>query len=207
MDNGNSQKQMEAAGDGDMRLGRLEFLLMNNPLRRLAQKHIEFRIFKKQLQKRDIHFEDGVIMDAGCGSGYSTELIVNEYHPSQVIAFDYMPEQVRLARRRRLNVEFLVGDLRGIECESSTCDAVFIFGVLHHIAEWKTALCEVARVLKPGGVLLFDEPRYLFTWGQLEARINSAGMDILELQTFFFHYFHAYLCQKRLKAPAQKLPG
>jgi ubiquinone/menaquinone biosynthesis C-methylase UbiE len=207
MDNGNSQKQMVEAGDGDMRLGRLEFLAMNNPLRRWLQKHIEFRIFKNQLQKRDIHLEDGVIMDAGCGSGYSTELIVNEYHPSQVIAFDYMPEQVRSAERRRLNVEFLVGDLRGIECESSTCDAVFIFGVLHHIAEWKKALCEVARVLKPGGVLLFDEPRYLFTWAELEAGVKSTGMDILELQTFFFHYFHAYLCQKRLKAPAQRPPG
>ena len=162
-----SQKQMEAGGggDGDMRLGRLEFLAMNNPLRRLVQKHVEFRIF------------------------------------------DYMPEQVRLAQRRGLNVEFLVGDLRGIECESSTCDAVFIFGVLHHIAEWKTALCEVARVLKPGGVLLFDEPRYLFTWGQLEAGTKSAGMDILEVQTLFFHYFHAYLCQKRFKAPAQRPPA
>ena len=198
MDSGNSQKQMEAEGDGDMRLGMLGFLLMNNPVRRLVQKHIEFRIFKNQLQKRDIHLEDGVIMDAGCGSGYSTELIVNEYHPSHVIAFDYTPEQVRLAQRRRLNVEFLVGDLRGIECESSTCDAVFIFGVLHHIAEWKKALSEVARVLKPGGVLLFDEPRYLFTWAQLEAGIENEGMDILEMQTLFFHYFHAYLCRKHI---------
>jgi ubiquinone/menaquinone biosynthesis C-methylase UbiE len=198
MNNSNGQKQMEAGDDGDMRLGRLEFLLMNNPVRRLVQKHIEFKIFKKQLQRRDIHLEDGVIMDAGCGSGYSTELIVNEYHPSQVIVFDYMPEQVRLARRRRLNVEFLVGDLRGIECESNTCDAVFIFGVLHHIAEWKKALSEVARVLKPGGVLLFDEPRYLFTWAELEAGVKSEEMDILELNTFFFHYFHAYLCQKHL---------
>ena len=200
MDECDSQKQVEAAGDGDgdMRLGRLEFLAMNNPIRRWLQKHIEFRIFRNQLEKRDIHLEDGVIMDAGCGSGYSTELIVNEYHPSRVIAFDYMPEQVHLAERRSLDVEFLVGDLRRIECGSSMCDAVFIFGVLHHMAEWKTALCEVARVLKPGGVLLFDEPRYQFTWRQLEAGVRSTGMDILEMNTRFFHYFHAYLCQKRL---------
>jgi len=180
-----------------MRLGRLGFAAMNNPVRRWLQKHIEFRIFKNHLKKRDIHLEDGVIMDAGCGSGYSTELILNEYHPSEVIAFDYMPEQVRLAERRGLDVEFVVGDLRGIECGSSRCDAVFIFGVLHHIAEWKKALSEVARVLKPGGVLLFDEPRYQFTWRQLEAGIKSEGMDILEVKTLLFGYFRAYLCQKR----------
>ena len=199
MDKCDSEQQIEDAGDdnGEMRLGRLEFAAMNNPVRRWLQKHIEFRIFKKHLKKRDIHPEDGVIMDAGCGSGYSTELILNEYHPSQVIAFDYMPEQVRLAERRGLDVEFVVGDLRGIECDSSRCDAVFIFGVLHHIAEWKKALCEVARVLKPGGVLLFDEPRYQFTWRQLEAGIKSEGMDILEVKTLFFGYFRAYLCQKR----------
>jgi ubiquinone/menaquinone biosynthesis C-methylase UbiE len=192
-----SHKQVEDTGDGDMRLGRLEFAAMNNPIRRWIQKHFEFRMFKRHLQKRGIHLEDGVIMDAGCGSGYSTELILNEYHPSRVIAFDYMQEQVRLAERRGLNVEFVVGDLRRIECRNSTCDSVFIFGVLHHIAEWKTALFEVARVLKPGGVLLFDEPRYQFTWGELEAGIKNAGMDILEMKTWFFHYFHAYLCQKR----------
>jgi len=199
MDKCDSKKQMEEIGDGhgDMRLGKLEFAAMNNPIRRWIQKHFEFRIFKKHLKKRDIHLENVVIMDAGCGSGYSTELIMNEYHPSRVIAFDYMPEQVRLAEKRGLDVEFLVGDLRRIECGSNVCDAVFIFGVLHHIAEWKTALSEVARVLKPGGVLLFDEPKYQFTWKQLEAGLRNEGMDIIEMKTWFFHYFHAYLCRKR----------
>lgn len=183
----------------DMRLGILEFAAMNNPLRRWIQKNVEFKIFKRHLEKRRADLQGGIIMDAGCGSGYSTELIVNEYHPSQVIAFDYMPEQVRLARRRGLNVEFFVGDLRQIESESGICDAVFIFGVLHHIREWRNALSEVARVLKPGGVLLVDEPEYRFTWPELESGIASVGMDILEVSHLFFKYFAAYLCQKAEK--------
>ena len=200
MDKHDSQKQKEKTGEchGDMRLGKLEFAAMNNPVRRWIQKHFEFRTFKRQLEKRGIHLEGGVIMDAGCGCGYSTELIMNEYHPSQVIAFDYMPEQVSLAQKRGLDVEFVVGDLRRIECGSTMCDAVFIFGVLHHIAEWKKALSEVSRVLKPGGVFLFDEPRYQFTWAELEAGIKSEGMDILEMNMLLFHYFHAYLCQKSI---------
>ena len=198
MDNGDIQTHIETPTDsnGDMRLGRLGFLAMNNPLRRWIQKHIEFKIFKKHLEKWCVELEGGIIMDAGCGSGYSTELIVNEYHPSQVIAFDYMPEQIRLARKRRLKVDFCVGDLRRIELESGTCDAVFIFGVLHHIPQWRKALFEVARVLKQGSVLLVDEPLYQFTWEELEYGIRSVGMDILEVSSLFFQYFHAYLCRK-----------
>jgi len=192
----NGHNQCEAVPNDQMRLGILEFLAMNNPLRRWIQKHIEFKIFKRRLEKWRVDLQGGTIMDAGCGSGYSTKLIVNEYHPSQVIAFDYMPEQVRLARRRGLNVEFFVGDLRQIESESGICDAVFIFGVLHHIGEWRNALSEVARVLKPGGVLLVDEPEYQFTWQELESGFRSVGMDILEASHLLFKYFSFYLCRK-----------
>jgi len=63
----------------DMRLGKLEFLAMNNPLRRWIQKHTEFRIFRNQLKRCFVDLDGEVIMDAGCGSGYSTELIVKEF--------------------------------------------------------------------------------------------------------------------------------
>ena len=135
-------------------------------------------------------------MDAGCGSGYSTQLLVDEYHPSHLIAFDYMPEQICLAQKRKLEVDFSVGDLRQVQSGDATCDAVFIFGVLHHMAQWRKALSEVARVLKPGGVLLLDEPKYEFTWEELESELRNVGLDILDTSSFFFNLFHTYLCQK-----------
>ena len=192
------QRHKETCGDEHryMRLGVIEFLAMNNPIRRWIQKHVEFGIFKKHLEKQCIDLQGGVIMDAGCGSGYSTVLLANEYHPSRLIAFDYMPEQIRLARKRKLNVEFAVGDLRKVQSDDAICDAVFIFGVIHHIVQWQEALCEVARVLKPGGVLLLDEPKYGFTWEELESELRNVGLDILDTSSFFFKLFHTYLCQK-----------
>ncbi|MFC1764889.1 class I SAM-dependent methyltransferase [Planctomycetota bacterium] len=179
-----------------MRLGVIEFLAMNNPIRRWIQKHIEYRHFKKHLGKQDIDLAGGVIMDAGCGSGYSTEFLAKAYHPSRLIAFDYMPEQIRLAKKRKLDVDFAIGDLRDIQSDDATCDAVFIFGVIHHIVQWQEALYEVARVLKPGGVLLLDEPKYGFTWEELESELRNVGLDILETSSFFFKLFHTYLCRK-----------
>jgi SAM-dependent methyltransferase len=36
-------------------------------------------------------------------------------------------------------------------------DAVFDFGVIHHIFRWEDAVREVRRVLKPGGIFVFEE--------------------------------------------------
>ena len=36
-------------------------------------------------------------------------------------------------------------------------DAVFGFGFLHHVPDWRQGLSEIARVLKPGGVYYIEE--------------------------------------------------
>jgi ubiquinone/menaquinone biosynthesis C-methylase UbiE len=179
-----------------MRLGRVEFLAMNNWLRRLIQRHLEMPLFMRMLSKRQIDLCGRVIMDAGCGSGYSTSLILERLAPARLIAFDFMPEQIELARRRSLGIDFKVGDLRHIEAADSCCDAVFIFGVLHHISVWQEALTQVARVLKPGGVLLVEEPFARFTPREFETGLESAGLVILERRWVLPSYFRAYLCRK-----------
>jgi ubiquinone/menaquinone biosynthesis C-methylase UbiE len=72
---------------------------------------------------------------------------------------------------------------------------LYIFGILHHIPPWQQALKETARVLKPEGVLLLEEPLYRFTWPELEAGIREAGMEIVERKAWLFGYFQSYLCK------------
>jgi ubiquinone/menaquinone biosynthesis C-methylase UbiE len=174
----------------------LEFRAMNNPPRRWFQKYVEFRIFTNFLQRNHIDLTGKTIMDGGCGSGYSTELIVERFHPSDIVAFDYMPEMIYLARRRNVEAEFSVGDLTAIELSDGRFDAVFVFGVLHHIPEWRKALSEIARVLKTNGVFLVEEPRVRFTWKEFQSGMRDAGFEILDLTRLVFINFHFYLCRK-----------
>jgi ubiquinone/menaquinone biosynthesis C-methylase UbiE len=182
----------------DMRLGKFEFLAMNNALRRWIQRHTEFTIFKNLLKRHNIELAGKAIMDGGCGSGYSTELIVNEFHPSHILAFDYMPEQINLAKKRNIKVNFKVGDLTRIDSADRAFDAVFVFGVLHHIPEWRNALLQISRVLKSNGVLLVEEPKYRFSWEEFESGLKDAGLEILDIKKWIplFLEFHFYLCRK-----------
>ena len=50
-----------------------------------------------------------------------------------------------------------VGDAAAINEPDASYDAVFDFAIIHHIPNWKDAVAEVARVLKPGGKFFFEE--------------------------------------------------
>lgn len=184
-----------------MKLNKQEFKGMNTPFRWWCQKNIEFEIFKQHLKKCNINLKNTVILDVGCGSGLSTSLISQEFTPSRLVAFDFMPEQVELAKNKNIQADFFVGDAANINLPSSAFDAVFVMGVLHHIPEWKKALQEIYRVLKKDGVFLIEEPsnflilianiilRYTHPkeaetfWNEFEKESKNIGFDILSRKT------------------------
>jgi ubiquinone/menaquinone biosynthesis C-methylase UbiE len=180
-----------------MSLGQFEFFAMNNFFRRLIQKQSEMRTFKSMLKHEGINLQGSRIMDAGCGSGYSTKLILEIFKPSKIVAFDYMSDQIALASKRGLPVDFFVGDMRKIDLLDNSIDAVFIFGVLHHIPDWENAVEEVARILKKQGVLLVEEPEARgFSWSSFEKGLRTTGFSILQKRLIMLSYFRSYLCQK-----------
>jgi ubiquinone/menaquinone biosynthesis C-methylase UbiE len=138
-------------------LNRLEFALMNNPLRAAIQRHYE----AVRLLRMGGPMPGGRALELGCGRGVGTELVLDLFKADRVDAFDLDPRMVARARDRlRLRgsrAQTWVGDAAAIPTASDTYDAVFDFGILHHVPDWRRALHEVKRVLKPGGVFYAEE--------------------------------------------------
>ncbi len=141
-----------------MKLNRIEKALMNNPVRALVQRLYEGPLLEKLGGRTDgLH-----VLEVGCGRGVGTEIILQRFGAATVYAFDLDPDMVEQARQRleaypRGRWQVSVGDASAIAADDAAFDAVFDFGIIHHIPEWRQAVSEVGRVLRPGGRFFFEE--------------------------------------------------
>jgi ubiquinone/menaquinone biosynthesis C-methylase UbiE len=140
-----------------MKMNQVETALMNNPVRAAIQ-----RWYEAPLLKRLGGSVDGMrTLEVGCGRGVGTEIILDSFGARQIHAFDLDPYMVNLARQRlahfRQPIVLTVGDVTAIAAADGSFDAVFDFGIIHHVPDWRNAVSEVARVLKAGGRFFFEE--------------------------------------------------
>lgn len=141
-----------------MLLNRVEKALMNNPVRAALQRHYEAPL----LQRLGGRVSGKRVLEIGCGRGVGTEIILKRFGAAEVHAFDLDPEMVARARLRLAHaapgrVTLWVGDATRVPVPDAAYDAVFDFGIIHHIPDWRVAVSEVRRVLKLGGPCFFEE--------------------------------------------------
>lgn len=142
-----------------MKLNPVELALVNNPLRSLL------------LRSTIGWFHDaacapalGRVLEIGCGHGEGVREIASRFRPQTIHGFDLDDRQVARARSRLgghaidgTTVRLWVGDAERIPAAGAAYDAVFEIAIFHHVPDWRGALAEVRRVLRPGGLFLFEE--------------------------------------------------
>ena len=140
-----------------MRLNRVEFALMNNPVRAAVQRRVEAR----RLLEMGGAMNGGTALEIGCGRGVGVEIILDRFGAERVDAFDLDFRMVDRARRRLRSrgerVRLWTGDATSIPADDDTYDAVFDFGIIHHVPSWRDAIAEVERVLRPRGRFYAEE--------------------------------------------------
>jgi ubiquinone/menaquinone biosynthesis C-methylase UbiE len=122
-----------------MLLNRIEKAMMNNPVRAAIQRRFEV----PRLIEMGGTLDGGHALEVGCGSGVGTEAILARFGAARVDAFDLDPGMVALAEKRlrphRDRVKLWVGDVTRIDAGDDAYDAVFDFGIVHHVPDWSNA--------------------------------------------------------------------
>ena len=188
-----------------MLMNRMESRLVDSPPRRLLQ-----RFEVARLAALGGRTPGGRVAELGCGPGYGTKLILDVFGAASVDAVDLDPAMIAKAARRLTRYQGRVNLAEGSATDLASAfaasgggedgqyDTVFNFAVIHHIARWRDALAEVARVLKPGGRFFFTEvtaialarPSYQrlfdhptedrFTAGEFLAELPRHGLDVAD---------------------------
>jgi 2-polyprenyl-6-hydroxyphenyl methylase/3-demethylubiquinone-9 3-methyltransferase len=98
------------------------------------------------------------VLDMGCAGGFMTEAIAAK--GARVTGIDPAEKAIAAARAHAdgtgLAVSYDIGVGEDLPYASGHYDAVVCVDVLEHVQDLEQVLAEIARVLKPGGMFLFD---------------------------------------------------
>jgi 2-polyprenyl-6-hydroxyphenyl methylase/3-demethylubiquinone-9 3-methyltransferase len=98
------------------------------------------------------------LLDVGCGGGFLAEAFADD--GADVYGLDLSTSAVRAARehatRGGLHLRVVSGRAESLPFASGIFDAVLLVDVLEHLEDFLQALAESSRVLKSGGLLLYE---------------------------------------------------
>jgi len=104
------------------------------------------------------------ILDCGCGLGWMTH-VVRELHDCRLAATDYdVPRLTTTRREVAPDVSVAASDVLRLPYADDAFDKVILSEVLEHIVDDSAALVEVARVVKPGGIVAITVPNHDYPW-------------------------------------------
>ncbi|MEV8605122.1 class I SAM-dependent methyltransferase [Streptomyces griseoviridis] len=105
--------------------------------------------------------EGGRVLDAGCGTGRALPpLRAAVGSAGVVVGADLTPAMLQAAVRagRDGDGRLLVADVAALPLRTGSLDAVFAAGLIAHLPHPAENLRELARVVRPGGVLALFHP-------------------------------------------------
>jgi trans-aconitate 2-methyltransferase len=134
---------------------------------------------------------DERVLDAGCGSGRVTALILERLPRGEVVAMDGSASMVDAARQTLApygdRVEYVVGDLLD-PIPVARVDAVFSNATFHWILDHDRLFANLVEVLRPGG--------------QLVAQCGGAG-NIARMDAIVRELGHPFDGTKRFASPEE----
>lgn len=108
-------------------------------------------------------------LDAGCGNG--RDFIILLEHIQTIVGIDFSQGMVAKAKIKAgrvlegQHIHLAMADVTRIPLRNSSFDFIACSEVLEHVPDWKKALLEFHRLLKPGGMLIVSTPNRISMYG------------------------------------------
>ena len=94
----------------------------------------------------------GVVVDAGCSSGYLLEDLEKIYPDATLVGVDLVAAGLYRSANNAPGAQLVLGDVCDLPLNDDVADAVVSANLLEHVPDDVGGLREMHRVLKPGGV-------------------------------------------------------
>jgi len=133
-----------------------------------------------------------VILDAACGLGYGSAILATETQANRVIGVDVSPTAIEYANINfsDSHLSYAVQDVQNMDISDNMFDVVVSFETIEHIPNPKQLINEIARVLKPGGVIIASIPN---DWGVNQHHLHNFNWQLLkELLAEKFYLAHGF---------------
>jgi SAM-dependent methyltransferase len=132
--------------------------------------YVGMRAISDALLRRAPRVAGGRLLDAGCGTGNNLQHFAGAWRP---VGVDLSKDALAFCRGR--GVVVAGASLLQLPFRDGAFDCVTSFDVLYH--RWVTddgaAVAELARVLRPGGLLLVRVPALKLLWGAHDEAVHS----------------------------------
>jgi len=123
----------------------------------------------------------GRVLDVGCGPGWLLKAF--ERRGWETKGTELSGEAAAFAREE-LGLDVASQELSELNIPGGCYDAAVLWHVLEHVPEPQAVLCEVSRVLKPGGALLLGVPN----WGSPESQSTGPAWFQLDVPRHVNHF-------------------
>lgn len=102
------------------------------------------------------------ILNMGCGSGSDSKYILSRLgSKGKLFNLDLSANLLKIARqklsKKKAALEYFIGNGSYLPFKENTFDSLFHFGGINIFSEKKKAIGEMARVVKPGGKIVFGD--------------------------------------------------
>jgi len=117
----------------------------------------------------------------GCGRGGGASFVVRHHQPKSYLGVDLCPEAIEFDQRFHQieGLSFKEGDAEALPCDDASFDAVLNVESSHCYVGIDRFFAEVARVLRPGGHLLFADIRSAPNWPKLRQVIADSPLELV----------------------------